>query len=527
MVPIAASTVSEHASAAAREVASHGGNAVDATVAASIIGMVSEPGVVSLGGGGFLTIWPPDAQPVTIDGYAAMPGKGQDEARFGGGVFDAWMGYGGGMTTTVGHGSVAVPGALAACERAVDMYGSLPWANVVAPAIDLAHRGFPMSMAAYRYLTHCHETVFGWHPPSYKALHKADGSLLLPGETVHISDLAETLETIASAGAGAFYRGILAERIIDDMDAGGGLLTLEDLATYEVEVRRPLQLATGEWSIATNPPPAVGGTTLSALLLLMSGEPRGSWTREALSRLVSAQRAVFEYRRDRLDESEDLSIEAASLLKAIGDLGPEWATRSPSTIHTSVVDAEGLACAATFSAGYGSGVMAPGTGIWLNNSLGEIELNPRGPHARKPRDAPAVEHGSDGCSHGLRRRGCNRLTGSGSHHHGHPPDAPQFRESRNVARRCRRISAPPRRVRSGCAAGRIRTRCGSGTHRPGDEAVRSSRHVLRGCGCGSTPRRWSPRGRCRSAPIRTRAGDRVNFHFCVSPGPGLLTWGVP
>jgi len=416
MVPIAASTVSEHASAAAREVASHGGNAVDATVAASIIGMVSEPGVVSLGGGGFLTIWPPDAQPVTIDGYAAMPGKGQDEARFGGGVFDAWMGYGGGMTTTVGHGSVAVPGALAACERAVDMYGSLPWANVVAPAIDLAHRGFPMSMAAYRYLTHCHETVFGWHPPSYKALHKADGSLLLPGETVHISDLAETLETIASAGAGAFYRGILAERIIDDMDAGGGLLTLEDLATYEVEVRRPLQLATGEWSIATNPPPAVGGATLSALLLLMSGEPRRAWTKEALSRLVSAQRAVFEYRRDRLDQSEDLVADAAALLRAIGDLGPEWATRSPSTIHTSVVDAEGLACAATFSAGYGSGVMAPGTGIWLNNSLGEIELNPRGPHAREPgvrllsNMAPTVARTGSGGVVAIGSPGADRIT---------------------------------------------------------------------------------------------------------------------
>lgn len=389
---------------------------MDATVAASIIGMVSEPGVVSLGGGGFLTIWPVDDSPVTIDGYAAMPGKGQDQSRFGGGVFDAWMGYGGGMTTTVGHGSVAVPGALAACERAVDMYGSLPWANVVAPAIDLAHRGFPMSMAAYRYLTHCHETVFGWHPPSFEALHKADGALLQPGETVHISDLAETLETIAAEGAGAFYRGILAECIVEDMDAGGGLLTLEDLATYEVEVREPLQLTTGEWSIATNPPPAVGGTTLSALLLLMSGEPRGSWTREALSRLVSAQRAVFEYRRDRLDESEDLSTEAASLLKAIGDLGPEWATRSPSTIHTSVVDAEGLACAATFSAGYGSGVMAPGTGIWLNNSLGEIELNPRGPHARKPGTrllsnmAPTVARTGSGGVVAIGSPGADRIT---------------------------------------------------------------------------------------------------------------------
>jgi gamma-glutamyltranspeptidase/glutathione hydrolase len=416
MVRIAAATVSEQASIAAQHVVSQGGNAVDAAVAASIVGMVSEPGVVSLGGGGFLTIWPPGDRPITIDGYAAMPGKGQDRSRFGSGVFDAWMGYGGGMTTTVGHGSVAVPGALAACENAVVRYGAVPWRVIVAPAIELAEQGFPMSMAAFRYLTHCHETVFGWHGPSFAALHTSSGALIQPGEMVRIPDLAESLRAIAHRGVESFYRGPLAARIVSDMDAGGGLLTLEDLASYRVETRLPLELSAGEWEIATNPPPAVGGTTLAALLLLMSGEPRGSWTRAALSRLVAAQRAVFEYRRDRLDGSDGLASEAATLLESIGRIGPEWATRSPSTIHTSVVDAEGLACAATFSAGYGSGVMAPGTGIWLNNSLGEIELNPRGLHAMPPgvrllsNMAPTVARTADGRVVAIGSPGADRIT---------------------------------------------------------------------------------------------------------------------
>ncbi len=416
MVRIAAATVSEHASVAARQVADAGGNAVDATVAASIVGMVSEPGVVSLGGGGFLTIWPPGSRPTTIDGYAAMPGKGQDPSRFGGGVFDAWMAYGGGVTTTVGHGSVAVPGALAGCATAVERYGAVPWETVVAPAIELADEGFPMSMAAYRYLSHCHDTIFGWHESSFRALHTKGGALIEPGGVVRIPDLADSLRTIADEGVAAFYRGSLAAQIVDDMDAGGGLLTMEDLVSYQVEIRLPLLVRTGDWEVASNPPPAVGGTTLAALLLLMSGEPRLSWTRAALSRLVAAQLAVFEYRRDRLDHSSDLVRDADELLGAIGRLGPEWALRSPSTIHTSIVDLDGLACAATFSAGYGSGVMAPGTGIWLNNSLGELELNPAGLHSMQPGGrllsnmAPTVARTADGSVVAIGSPGADRIT---------------------------------------------------------------------------------------------------------------------
>jgi len=416
MVRIAAATVSEHASTAARYVADAGGNAVDAAVAASIVGMVSEPGVVSLGGGGFLTIWSPGGRPTTIDGYAAMPGIGQDPSRFGGGVFDAWMAYGGGLTTTIGHGSVAVPGALAACATAVERYGVVPWETVLAPAIELADEGFPMSMAAYRYLSHCHDTIFGWHEPSFGALHTKGGALIEPGGTVRIPDLADSLRAIGSEGVSVFYRGALARRIVDDMDTGGGLLTMEDLARYHVETRLPLQVRTGGWEVATNPPPAVGGTTLAALLLLMGGEPHGSWTQAALSRLVTAQLAVFGYRRDRLDGSSDLVRDAQLLIDTIGRVGPEWALRSPSTIHTSVADSDGLACAATFSAGYGSGVMALGTGIWLNNSLGELELNPGGLHSIQPgrrlmsNMAPTVARTADGAVVAIGSPGADRIT---------------------------------------------------------------------------------------------------------------------
>jgi gamma-glutamyltranspeptidase/glutathione hydrolase len=417
MVRIAAATASEHASVAAARVAAQGGNGVDAAVAASLVGLVTEPGIVALGSGGFLTIWPPEGPPVTIDGYAAMPGKGQDPSRFGGGVFDAWMAYGGGVTTTVGHGSVAVPGALAACEQASRRYGTLPWSEIVAPSIEIADRGFPLSVAAHRYLEHCHETIFGWHETSRRVLHDGNGELLAPGAIIRIPDLADSLRAVAEQGTDVFYRGYLGDLIAAGMETAGGLLTLEDLSTYRVVERAPLQVRVGGWELASNPPPAVGGTALAALLLLMGEEPRGSsWDEAAIERLIQAQHAVFAYRSAHLDVAEDLHAEAAKLLDGIHREGIDWLRRSPSTMHTSVVDGNGLACAATFSAGYGSGVLPPGTGIWMNNSLGEVELNPAGLHAIQPgarllsNMAPTVARGTSGTVVAIGSPGADRIT---------------------------------------------------------------------------------------------------------------------
>ena len=114
MTKVAVATTSQLAADGAKDVAERGGNAVDCALAAALFTMNTEPGVCALGGGGFVTIWVPESEPVTIDGYVEMPGRGLPRERFGQGVFDVTMEYGGGITTTVGHGSVATPGALAA-----------------------------------------------------------------------------------------------------------------------------------------------------------------------------------------------------------------------------------------------------------------------------------------------------------------------------------------------------------------------------------------------------------------------------
>ncbi|TDO44875.1 gamma-glutamyltranspeptidase/glutathione hydrolase [Kribbella sp. VKM Ac-2527] len=365
-------------------VAAEGGNAVDAAIAATLVTMVNEIGVVSPASGGFVTLQVAGGEPVTIDGWVEMPGRGLPPDRLGRAVWDVSTDYGGGTTTTVGHGSVATPGGMKALDLAHQRSGKAPWREVVQPAIDVARQGFPLSRTSGYYLGYTHEIIFGWHRPSHRVVHDEDGVVIKAGTTVLIPELAEALELIAEAGAETMYTGELAELLVRDMADNEGILTAEDLAAYEAIVRPALVLKQNGWTLATNPPPAVGGVAVAAMLALLDGVPaQGGWNQSELQRLVEVQHAVFGRRLAELDEEDVRQLEGQKLLDlaAAGDLR---ALTSPSTATVSVVDDEGDACAITVSSGYGSGVMTPGTGIWLNNALGEQELLPGGPHSLVP-----------------------------------------------------------------------------------------------------------------------------------------------
>ena len=218
------------ATSAATGLAEAGGTAVDAAIAATLVAMVTEPGVVSLGGGAFVTVGTPDGNAVTVDGNVEMPGRSAPREQFGTGVREITTTYGGGLTTTVGHGSVATPGALAALELAHQRYGRAPWADVVEPAIEAARTGSPLGAAAASYLALVHELIFGVDPASHAAVHHPDGTPLVAGDLVCVANLAESLELIASEGTEVFYRGDLARAVADDMAANGGLIGADDLA---------------------------------------------------------------------------------------------------------------------------------------------------------------------------------------------------------------------------------------------------------------------------------------------------------
>jgi gamma-glutamyltranspeptidase / glutathione hydrolase len=364
MTQMALAAPSEIAVIAGETVVGMGGTAADAAVAMALVAICTEPGVCAPGAGGYVTVDAGDGSPFVIDGYMAVPGLG-----FSGDVVaeSVTMEYGGGVTTLVGPGTIGVPGSFAALSVASERYGRIPWSEVLFLVADTVEPGFPLSQACYTYLIDSGPLIFSQDPASRAALYDGD-RLKEVGDTVEFVDLPGTLRQIGEEGAETFYRGELARRIVDDLSSRGSQITTRDLANYQPVLRKPLRADIAGWNVVANPPPAVGGVVvLDALRTVAdSTEPLShSVWRDALVR-------AFAHRRD-FEEGADVE----GLLVAAG-------LKSPSTITVSAVDQDGIAVAATFSAGYGSGIVPAGTGLLMNNSVGEIELVPGGLEALAP-----------------------------------------------------------------------------------------------------------------------------------------------
>jgi gamma-glutamyltranspeptidase / glutathione hydrolase len=380
---------SEVAVRAGAAVVAEGGNAVDAAIAATLAALCTEVAIVALDSAAYVTVWRPGEAPVVIDGGIAMPGLARTADRFGAAGHPVEVEYGGGLRTIVGHGSVGVGGTVAALGVAAEGWSSLPWRELVAPAAACARAGFPLSLASHTWLQYSHREIYGWQPQSAAVIHDASGELLPPGATIRVPGLADTLDELGREGPDALYSGRLGDEIVACIDAGGGLMSREDRRAYRARRCRPLLCPVGDWSVAV--PPGMGGTALAAMLSRMESASPRSWNAAAVAELAVAQRDVFE-------------------------AGGKPGRRSSSTVHISAVDADGLSCAITASSGYGSGVLVPGAGVWLNNCLGEMELNPAGFHRLPPgrrmasNMAPSAARRTGGAMLALGSPGAERIT---------------------------------------------------------------------------------------------------------------------
>src|SRR5207342_1268126 len=178
MTALAVAAPNEDAADAAEQVASAGGNAVDAALAAALVAMVNEVGIVSLSSGGFVTVQPGGDRPAyAVDGWMDMPGRGRAPTREPASTWDVSTAYGGGVDMTIGPGSVAVHGSLAAFGEVHRRDGRLPWHEIVAPAVEVARGGYRLTSAARYYLDYTHDEVFGWDPESRAVLHDDHGEL--------------------------------------------------------------------------------------------------------------------------------------------------------------------------------------------------------------------------------------------------------------------------------------------------------------------------------------------------------------
>jgi gamma-glutamyltranspeptidase / glutathione hydrolase len=323
--------------AAGARVLEAGGNAVDACVAAACVSWVCESPLTGPGGGGFMLIHASDGISELVDFFVTVPGVPAGngdllrlEIDFDGDTQQVFQ---------TGPAAVAVPGTALGLEAAHRSFGSLPWAELVAPAARLAREGVELT-PAQGYL---HRILDGLlrHSPEGDAMYRGADGPLRAGDRFYLPDFAETLDRIAAGGAAALYGGELARRIVEHVQAGGGGLTLGDLAGYEVLRREPLTTEYRGHEFRTNPPPSSGGALIAlGLRTLGDAEPDA----EAVVAAMEAQEAA----------------RSGGLLSG--------------TTHISVIDARGDAASLSASLGSGSGVVVPGTGIHLNNMLGEADL---------------------------------------------------------------------------------------------------------------------------------------------------------
>jgi gamma-glutamyltranspeptidase/glutathione hydrolase len=358
-------------------IAERGGNVVDIAVACAIAAAHTEVLMCSLGGSAFINIKIPSRAAEVIDGGDAMPQAAAGLRPADASWRKANIPYGDGIVVNVGHGSIATPGMLSALESAWQRHGTLSWRDIMAPAIHFAKYGATTNQTLASWLDLAGDAVFAVQKESRECFFP-EGKPLRAGDVFTIPDYLATLELIAEEGARAFYEGEISVLLERELQPNGGLVTRNDLARYRAAIRRPIHLDSAGFSMALTPPPSIGGAMLGSMIQLYESE-LGGLASEAEKVLLKSkiQRMMFSLRRD-LSET-GLSEESTTRI-----LNLEWLERyldkvfSPRTSHLSFATEDGAVVAITMSNGYGSGITVPGTGITLNNSLGEPELNPQG-----------------------------------------------------------------------------------------------------------------------------------------------------
>jgi gamma-glutamyltranspeptidase/glutathione hydrolase len=414
---------------AGARVLEEGGNAVDACVAASFAAWVAESPLTGPGAGGFALVLPGDGRaPRVADFFVSTPGLGRPVPP------DAEMhaidvGFGGDSETTqvfrIGEASCAVPGAAAGLESVHAIYGRLPWKALLQPAIELARAGIEVT----REQAHLHailDLILRHADDGRQIYSRGDGTRMVPGDTLRLDDLGRTLEQLAEEGAAALYHGDLATAIVRTVGDGGGI-TKEDLAAYRVAWRRPVRARFRGYEVVSNPPPSSGGILIAYGLALLERVSRGGpGAAEAIASLAEVMREQTRLRDGSFTTalhrgglarrllSEEGIAAGVSRIESSAPGIPEPAPAG--TTHVSAVDSAGNAASLSSSTGSGSGVIVPGTGIHLNNMLGEYDLVAGGPATPGKRltsmMAPTVVVGDDGPRLVVGSAGSVRLRGA-------------------------------------------------------------------------------------------------------------------
>ena len=376
------------------DVLKKGGNAVDAAVAVGFTMAVTHPFAGNLGGGGYMLVRMADGTTTFFDFRERAPEKASR---------DMYLDAQGNLTrdSIEGWRSSGVPGTTRGFELASKRFGRRSWAENLAPAIELASKGFPVSYALGEGLKNARNLSTD---PESRRIFQKGGAFYDVGETLAQPALARTLERIARNGADEFYEGETATRFADEMARHGGLISLADLKSYKAVERAPLQGSYHGYTIVTAPPSSSGGIALLEMLGILEGtgyEKGGSGSASAIHYMAEAMRRAYADRNEYVGDPDFVKVPIAGLLdraylaKLRATIDPEKATPSESvrpgrpagtehmeTTHYSVVDKDGNAVAVTYTlnGGYGNGITVPGLGFLLNNEMDDFAAKPGSPN---------------------------------------------------------------------------------------------------------------------------------------------------
>lgn len=377
---------------AGAQVLREGGNAVDAAICAVLTSFVTESQLSGFGAGGFMLVHE-DGEDSLTDFFVAAGGADGAERKAElipiPVYFDETP-----QIFNCGAASCGVPGNPAGIEHVHRRFGSVPLSRLAEPGIELGRKGVRLTEAA----AYFHEIL---HPilistPECAALYTPDGERLVEGDTFRYPEMSEALERFAADGAEPFYRGDVAQRVCDWVRDRGGTLGMDDMAAYEPIERRPVEAHFRGYDVLTNPPPSSGGILIAHSLGVLErlGDRSGVEQLVAATEAANARRTgefhvglhdeayVERFLAIDLDEVAE-RIRAGEWVGGHGGAGGP-ADRLGSTTHLAVLDAVGNCASVTCSNGTGSGVVVPGTGVHVNNMLGEEDLNPQGFHRIPP-----------------------------------------------------------------------------------------------------------------------------------------------
>lgn len=380
------------------DILKQGGNAIDAAVAVGFALAVVLPNAGNIGGGGFMVLHDDKTgKDVAIDFREIAPAKASRDMYLDnqGNVIDG--------KSLFTHDASGVPGTVAGMEYALKKWGTMPLSKVLEPAIKLADKGFIVSDVLAQTLKEEKSTLGKWS--SSKAIFFKNGEPLKSGDLLVQKDLAKSLRLIAKQGAKAFYQGEIATKIAKEMQSHGGTMTLEDLKAYKVVERQPIIGDYRGYKVVTMPPPSSGGVHLIEILNMLEHYPikeDGVNSAKNIHHMAESMKLAYADRSEYLGDPDFVKIPVTGLtskayanerVKTIDDNkarlssnikpGKPQPYESDQTTHFSVMDKAGNAVAVTYTLNlnFGSGIVAAGTGILLNNEMDDFSVKPGVPNA--------------------------------------------------------------------------------------------------------------------------------------------------